>query len=79
MLASMPRSRLMLAVPFVGKDVPSASSEFANPDVVIGLTLLAYRYEGMRQRDTEQLTQRLKVSACANVRSDGTATAHGFV
>ena len=39
----VPRSRLKLAVPFVGKDVPSRSSEFAHPDVIIGLTILAYR------------------------------------
>jgi hypothetical protein len=39
----VPRSRLKLAVPFVGKDVPSKSSEFAHPDVIIGLTILAYR------------------------------------
>ncbi|CAM9096575.1 unnamed protein product, partial [Heterosigma akashiwo] len=37
----MPRSRAKLAVPFVGKDVPSRSSEFAHPDVIIGLTVLA--------------------------------------
>jgi hypothetical protein len=41
-----PRSRLLLAVPFVGKDVPSRASEFSHPDVVIGLSTLAYRYEG---------------------------------
>lgn len=29
-----------------GKDVPSAASEFAHPDVVIGLTIMAFRYEG---------------------------------
>lgn len=40
----VPRSRLKLAVPFVGKDVPSRSSEFAHPDVIIGLTIMAYRY-----------------------------------
>lgn len=40
----VPRSRLKLGVPFVGKDVPSRSSEFAHPDVIIGLTVLAYRY-----------------------------------
>jgi hypothetical protein len=40
----VPRSRLKLAVPFVGKDVPSKSSEFAHPDVIIGLTVLAYRF-----------------------------------
>ena len=42
----MPRSRLKLAVPFVGKDVPSAASEFAHPDVTIGASVLAYRYSG---------------------------------
>jgi len=47
----MPRSRKYLAVPFVGKDVPSASSEFSHPDIVIGLTVLAYRYEGLRQKE----------------------------
>lgn len=45
------RSRQLLAVPFVGKDTPSSSSEYAHPDVAIGLTMLAYRYEGMRRRD----------------------------
>jgi hypothetical protein len=41
----VPRSRLKLGVPFIGKDVPSKSSEFAHPDVIIGLTVLAYRYD----------------------------------
>lgn len=50
----MPRSRFKLAIPFVGKDVPSRASEFAHPDVIIGLTILAYRYEGLRQPDFEQ-------------------------
>ena len=40
----MPRSRFKLAIPFVGKDVPARASEFAHPDVIIGLTVLAYRY-----------------------------------
>ena len=39
-----PQSRRLMAVPFMGKDVPSRSSEFAHPDVLIGLTILAYRY-----------------------------------
>eukprot|EP00965_Chrysotila_dentata_P249234 6208794-Pleurochrysis_carterae.AAC.2 len=42
----LPRSRRYLAVPFVGKDTPSPSSEYAHPDVAIGLTILAYRYAG---------------------------------
>ena len=47
----MPRSRFKLAIPFVGKDVPSRASEFAHPDIIIGLTVLAYRYEGLRTPD----------------------------
>ena len=47
----MPTTRKLLAVPFLGKDVPSSASEFAHPDVVIGFTILAYRYEGMRDSD----------------------------
>ena len=47
----MPRSRKLLAVPFIGKDVPSRASEFSHPDVVIGLTILAYRRDGLRRAD----------------------------
>ena len=36
-LMVMNGSRQLLAVPFVGKDVPSQASEFAHPDVLIGL------------------------------------------
>ena len=36
------QSRWKLAIPFVSKDVPSRSSEFAHPDVVIALTFLGY-------------------------------------
>ena len=50
----MPRSRFKLAIPFVGKDVPSRASEFAHPDIIIGLTVLAYRFEGLRRTDFEQ-------------------------
>jgi len=49
----MPRSRSKLAIPFVGKDVPSRASEFAHPDIIIGLSILAYRYEGLRRPDFE--------------------------
>ncbi|CUG86246.1 Hypothetical protein, putative, partial [Bodo saltans] len=47
----MPQSRYVTAIPFIGKDLPSQSSEFAHPDVVIGLTIMAYRYEGIRTMD----------------------------
>jgi len=52
---SMPNSRRLLAVPFIGKDVPSHASEFSHPDVLIGLTILAYRYEGMRRSDVRRV------------------------
>ncbi len=56
---NVPRSRLKLCVPFVGKDVPSRSSEFAHPDVIIGLTVLAYRYSGLRFEDFADLVDAL--------------------
>ncbi|GET91118.1 hypothetical protein, conserved [Leishmania tarentolae] len=58
--ARIPYSRKMTAVPFVAKDVPSRSSEFAHPDVVIGLTILAFRYEGLRLQDVKDLVTQLK-------------------
>lgn len=48
-------SRELLAVPFVGKDTPSRFSEFAQPEVIIGLTAAAYRIEGLRSRDVRRL------------------------
>jgi len=57
---NMPRTRAKLAVPFVGKDVPSQSSEFAHPDVIIGLTILAYRYEGLRWSDFTDIIASLR-------------------
>lgn len=52
---AVPPARQLVAVPFLGKDVPSASSEFAHPDVLIGLTVLAYRYEGLRYTDVRRI------------------------
>ncbi|CAJ1434395.1 unnamed protein product [Effrenium voratum] len=49
----MPMTRAKLSIPFIGKDVPSPSSEFAHPDITIGLTLLSLRYEGLRMSDYE--------------------------
>ena len=43
------RGRKLLAVPFIGKDVPSEASEYSQPEVAIGLTILALRHEGMRR------------------------------
>ena len=57
----MPKTRRLLAVPFVGKDVPSAASEYAHPDVLIGLTILAYRYQGLRYIPDAKRTDRKSV------------------
>jgi hypothetical protein len=53
-------SRELLAVPFTGKDTPSRNSEFAHPEVLIGLTVLAYRYEGLRRSDLLHIFKDLK-------------------
>jgi hypothetical protein len=45
-----PPSRRLLAVPFVGKDVPSRASEFAHPDVLIGLTVRDLMRRRVRRR-----------------------------
>lgn len=63
-----PPSRRLLAVPFVGKDVPSRASEFAHPDVLIGLSILAYRYDGARQSDVLRLATQLKQDLSRQVR-----------
>jgi hypothetical protein len=60
--ARFPRSRAKLAIPFVGKDVPSPASEFAHPDVLIGLTILAYRYEGLRFSDFEEIVTKVQAA-----------------
>lgn len=58
----MPPSRKITAVPFVGKDVPSRRSEFAHLDIVIGLTIMAYRYEGLRAFDFRELMKSMQAS-----------------
>ena len=58
-MADMPTSRKLLAVPFLGKDVPSPASEYAHPDIVIGFTILAYRHEGMRVADFKKVMRAL--------------------
>lgn len=55
-----PKSRKLLAVPFSGKDAPSPKSEFSSPEILIGLTFLAYRYSGMRKYDLFRLFSQLK-------------------
>ena len=47
--------RKLCAVPYVGKDSPSDASEFSSPEVIIGFTILSYRYEGLRRIDAAVL------------------------
>ena len=56
----MSMSRRLAAIPFVGKDVPSRASQFSHPDIVIGLTIAAYRYEGIRMTDFIATLQELR-------------------
>ena len=53
-------SRQLAAIPFIGKDIPSRASQFSHPDIVIGLTILAYRYEGLRFTDFENVLTELR-------------------
>ncbi len=59
----MPQTRNKLAIPFVGKDMPSNASEFAHPDITIGLTILAYRYSGLREQDMADIIATLQERA----------------
>jgi hypothetical protein len=58
-------ARRLCAIPFIGKDIPSRASQFSHPDIVIGLTIMAYRYEGLRFTDFENclLTLREQLDA----------------
>ncbi len=58
-------------MPFIGKDVPSKSSEFAHPDIIIGLTILAYRYTGMRYEDFVELVDALRTECVPVLRPSG--------
>ena len=60
--ARVPTSRRLLAVPFVGKDIPSRTNEFSHPDIVIGLTICAHRHEGLRRGDFKTLLRGLLAS-----------------
>eukprot|EP01062_Namystynia_karyoxenos_P081246 TRINITY_DN888_c0_g3_i1.p1 TRINITY_DN888_c0_g3~~TRINITY_DN888_c0_g3_i1.p1 ORF type:complete len:5328 (+),score=1998.63 TRINITY_DN888_c0_g3_i1:108-15986(+) len=63
---SAPEERQLVAVPFLAKDVPSPNSEFAHPDVLIGLTVLAYHHRlanepGLRDNDVMEIAKQLKL------------------
>ena len=73
-IAAVPKARRLLAVPFVGKDRPSEASEFSHPDVLIGLSTLAYRHEGLRKDDVYKLVQKLRFTL-ENDENDGSAYA----
>ena len=55
-----PVGRRFLAVPFTGKDVPSSAAEFSSPEVLVGMSILAYWYDGMREADVAKMIARLK-------------------
>lgn len=56
------------AVPFIAKDCPSAASEFAHPDVAIGLTIFSYHFEGLRRQDFVLLLKLLRVGSFRSVK-----------
>eukprot|EP01059_Diplonema_ambulator_P001287 TRINITY_DN11037_c0_g1_i6.p1 TRINITY_DN11037_c0_g1~~TRINITY_DN11037_c0_g1_i6.p1 ORF type:complete len:2473 (+),score=747.89 TRINITY_DN11037_c0_g1_i6:4581-11999(+) len=56
----MARSRQLLAVPFVGKDAPSESSEFQHPDMAIGLTVHSVMQDGLRPVDLVEVISDLR-------------------
>lgn len=47
--------RTLLAVPFLAKGCPNPSSEFAQPEVTIILTVLAYYYNGLADHQLRQV------------------------
>jgi hypothetical protein len=52
--------RIKVAVPFEGRDKPSKASEFASPEILLGLTLLSYRYEGIPEKQFRTVLEHLK-------------------
>ena len=55
----MSETRGMLGIPFIGKDMPSPAAEFQHPDVLVGLSYLSYRYQGLRKSDLADLLSTL--------------------
>jgi hypothetical protein len=53
---------LLLLCVSSGKDVPSPKAEYSMPDVVIGLTVLSFRYTGLRRSDFRSLLRSLQES-----------------
>ena len=46
--------RALSAVPYLAKDVPSATAEFGHPDCSIALTCLSYYYSGLNEQQLRQ-------------------------
>ena len=55
----MSETRGKLGIPFIGKDMPSPAAEFQHPDVLVGLSFLSYRYQGLRKSDMADLLSTL--------------------
>ena len=52
-------ARKRLAVPFRAADTPAERSEFAQPDVAILLTVLAYYYDGLSEQEFADAVEQL--------------------
>ena len=52
-------ARKRLAVPFRAADTPAERSEFAQPDVAIILTVLAYYYDGLSEQEFADAVEQL--------------------
>eukprot|EP00727_Mastigamoeba_balamuthi_P011709 m51a1_g7160 hypothetical protein (1208) ;mRNA; r:18010-25914 len=50
-------SRFRLAVPYLGKDVPNPSSEFADISVIAGFTIISYLVDGLSPEDVQTLVK----------------------
>jgi len=58
----MPATRQFLAIPFIGINSPSPSSEFSHPDIVIALTSLSYKRSGLRYSDFVRVIDYLRTN-----------------
>jgi len=53
-------ARRLLAVPFLGRGVPSPASEFASPDAALAFAVAAYAHQGLRLSDARRLLAELR-------------------
>lgn len=49
-----------IAIPFKGKDLPSENSEFSDPDIMIGFTIISYLYRGLDLKQVKDGLIKLK-------------------